>query len=691
MRILGFLGILAMLSGFAPPPLHAKTTAAPKNSSAAPAESITLGSSAATLPGPWKFAPGDSPVVNGKLLWAEPGFDDSEWVPMDLAPETGSIDPSYGTPGFVPGWSEHGFPDLYGYAWYRLRVRVTDPGKPLWIKMPNDVDDAYQVYADGHYVGQFGDFKPHGVEVYSSRTFSFPLPPPGRDGTMELAVRFYMTAGTKFLSLDAGGMHEPPVLGLASTIRLLQAADDDANFHFYLGSIVQAILFLLLAPLALWAWFKRRRDHTFLWLFLALVISPIVFGLILVGNLASVISLGTNQVLGNILISPLVLPLWVMFWWNWFGLRGKRWIPRAAWLLWFSRVVAEACVRLPTTGHNIVPRAWMAGFNSASVALLAALGVLLVVILVEGFRRDRTEALAAAFPILLFEFSSFNAYFLHTFGFSGQFYPFGIGISIGAIAQILMVLVIGALVLRRFLHNQVQEELARQSVAQELEQAQELQQCVLVPEALQSPYFRVESEYRPAQTVGGDFFQTLARADGSLLVVIGDVSGKGISAAMLVAVLVGAARSRAKENIAPAAMLNVLNECLLGRSGGHFATCVVAELTPDGTVRIANAGHLPPYLNGEELVMDGSLPLGLSDGIEASTTTFTLQPGDHLTFLTDGVIEATNTEKKLFGFERTRAISSEPAAEIARQAQSFGQQDDITVLGIEFAGVPEPI
>ena len=98
MRILGFLGILAMLSGFAPPPLHAKTTAAPKNSSAAPAESITLGSSAATLPGPWKFAPGDSPVVNGKLLWAEPGFDDSEWVPMDLAPETGSIDPSYGTP-----------------------------------------------------------------------------------------------------------------------------------------------------------------------------------------------------------------------------------------------------------------------------------------------------------------------------------------------------------------------------------------------------------------------------------------------------------------------------------------------------------------------------------------------------------------------------------------------------------------
>lgn len=684
MRVSGVLALFLFMSGGCLSAQAAKP-------SSSPVEEITLGDSAATIPGPWKFEPGDSPVVSGKMLWAQPDFDDSHWTTMDLAPKAGSIDPSYGTPGFVPGWTAQGFPDLWGYAWYRVRLRVSDPGKPLWIKMPNDVDDAYQVYADGQYVGRFGDFTPHGVTIYSARTFSFPLPPPGPDGTLELAIRFYMTSGTKFQSLNAGGMHMPPVLGLASTIRLLQSADDDANLHFYLGSVVQAILFLLLAPVALWAWFKNRHDHTFLWLFLALVVSPLEFSLTLTGNLASLISLGNNTILGNILLRPLVLPLLAMFWWNWFGLRGKRWIPGAAWLLSVAEILALACVRLPTAGYDVVPRAWLGGCNNASAVLLAALGLLLLVILWEGFRRDRTEALAAAFPILLFEFSSFALYFLNTFGFSTQFYPFGIGISTAAIAQILMVLVIGALVLRRFLRTQVQEELDRQSVARELEQAQQLQQRVLVPEAVQSPFFSVEAEYRPAQTVGGDFFQTITKPDGSLLVVIGDVSGKGVSAAMLVAVVVGAIRSRAAESFDPASLLKLLNDCLLGRSGDHFATCLAAEFHADGTVQMANAGHLRPYLNGEEMELEGSLPLGLSAEIDISTTGLTLQPGDRLTFLTDGVLEATNKANELFGFERTRAISGESPASIIEQAQKFGQQDDITVLSVEFAAVAERV
>src|SRR6185312_15855499 len=352
---------------------------------------------------------------------------------------------------------------------------------------------------------------------------------------------------------------------------------------------------------------------------------------------------------------------------------------------------ALAGLRLPSAGYNVLPRAWLGGCNTASAILLAALGVLLLVILVEGFRRDRTEALAAVFPILLFEFSSFNAYFLSSFGFSGQFYPFSIGISTGAIALILMVLVIGALVLRRFLRTQVQEELDRQSVARELEQAQQLQQRVLVPEALDSPFFSVAAEYRPAQTVGGDFFQTITKPDGSLLVVIGDVSGKGMSAAMLVAVVVGAIRSRAMESFEPASLLKLVNACLLGRSGDHFATCLAAEFHPDGTVQMANAGHLRPCLNGEEMETEGSLPLGLSAEIDVSTISLALQPGDHLTFLTDGVLEATNKANELFGFERTRAISGESPASIIEKAQKFGQQDDITVLSVEFAGVAERV
>jgi serine phosphatase RsbU (regulator of sigma subunit) len=132
----------------------------------------------------------------------------------------------------------------------------------------------------------------------------------------------------------------------------------------------------------------------------------------------------------------------------------------------------------------------------------------------------------------------------------------------------------------------------------------------------------------------------------------------------------------------------MLNQRLIGRSGGHLATCLVAELRPDGTMHVANAGHLPPYLNGQELDLEGSLPLGAANAIEFSSRIVTLQPGDRLTFLTDGVVEAMSSTNELFGFDRARTISNQPAAAIARQAQAFGQHDDITVLSIEFTGAP---
>jgi hypothetical protein len=676
MRNIGMLVLFAFL------PLSLPAEAAP------PAETITLGNSAATLPGPWKFTPGDSPWQNGSPVWAQPGFDDASWATMDLAPKAGSVDPAYGTPGFVPGWTARGYPDLDGYAWYRLRVHVTDRGQLLQLKMPNDFDDAYQVYADGHYVGQFGNFLRNRVLIYSARSFSFPLPPAGPNGEILLALRFYMTGGTRFSTSDAGGMHQPPALGLASTVHLLQSVDDDANQHFYFGVILQSLLSLLVIPLALWAWLQNQQERTYLWLFLVLACALLRIVLLLIGNLASALPLGPNTLLLDVVLGPLQLPLWAMFWWHWFGLRGKRWIPPAAWLITMAQMLVLLCLRLPNSDVNLVPRSWLPWLNNTSVVCLVALGVLLLVILMEGFRRERTEALLAALPLLLIEFASFNVFFLSTFGISSVYFFFGLGISAGSIAWILMVLVIGALVMRRFLHTQAARERARQIVALDMEQAQQLQQRVLVPEVMHSPVFSVESEYRPAQTVGGDFFQTLSKPDGSLLVVLGDVSGKGMSAAMLVAVLVGAIRTRADESFDPAAMLTMLNQRLIGRSGGHLATCLAAELRPDGTMRIANAGHLPPYRNGQELDLEGSLPLGAADVIDPSSQVITLQPGDRLTFLTDGVVEAMNSQNELFGFERACIISSQPAAAIVEQAQAFGQKDDITVLRIEFTGAP---
>ncbi len=106
---------------------------------------------------------------------------------------------------------------------------------------------------------------------------------------------------------------------------------------------------------------------------------------------------------------------------------------------------------------------------------------------------------------------------------------------------------------------------------------------------------------------------------------------------------------------------------------------------------MANAGHLPPYRNGRELPMPGALPLGMLGNLTYDLVTVQLEPGDRLTFVSDGVVEAQNKFGQLLGFDRTEELSMRPAAEIAEIANRFGQVDDITVVTIEFQGSPEAI
>ena len=548
MRAIGMCLLLALLS--------VSSSFVARAQPAVPAQVVTVGKSAVALTGPWKFSPGDSPWVNGSPVWAQPGFDDAHWATMDLTPTAGSVDLVYGTTGFVPGWTRRGYPNLSGYAWYRLRLRVTGQGRPLGgqplsLKMPLDLDDAYQVYANGHYVGQLGRFSARGVRLYYSRPLSFPMPAPGADGEIEVALRFYMSASTRFNGPDVGGMHASPALGLASTVRLLQAADEDALLHSWFGPLLGAFLFLLIAPLALWAWLRNRRERMYLWLFLALACTILYTLLAVLAYFSFTLSIAAEQLLAEILLASLGSPLWIIFWWHWFGLRERRWILRTAWLLTAAEVLAAFCVQSPLFGLSFLPQPALHWCNTASLWCVAALGVLLIVILIEGFRRDRTEALLAVVPILL-EFSTFSVYLLTTFHIPNGSTLSAWAFPLGQSRNMLMVLVIATLALRRFVHTQVRQEVARKAIAQDLEQAQQLQQRVLVPETLASPFFTVETEYRPAQTVGGDFFQTLTKPDGSLLVVIGDVSGKGVSAAMLVAVLVGAIRNQAEYSFDPA-------------------------------------------------------------------------------------------------------------------------------------------
>jgi serine phosphatase RsbU (regulator of sigma subunit) len=204
----------------------------------------------------------------------------------------------------------------------------------------------------------------------------------------------------------------------------------------------------------------------------------------------------------------------------------------------------------------------------------------------------------------------------------------------------------------------------------------------------------LESAYLPVNGVGGDFFQVLPLKDDSLLIVVGDVSGKGLQAAMNSSTLVGALRNELSHD--PDTVLEHLNRVLIGAVPNTsavpdldcapcFATCLCARIYPDGTAIIANAGHLGPYRDGREVELTPSLPLGVIADAHYERTTFQLNRGDRLVFISDGVVEATNAHGELFGFERTQQVSHESARYIAQTAQHFGQTDDITVVSLYVA------
>jgi len=165
------------------------------------------------------------------------------------------------------------------------------------------------------------------------------------------------------------------------------------------------------------------------------------------------------------------------------------------------------------------------------------------------------------------------------------------------------------------------------------------------------------------------------------MLVLGDVSGKGLPAAMTVALVVGAVRTLAEFTTSPAEMLEGLNRRLCGRLRGGFATCLALRLQPDGTGSIASAGHPSPFLNGRELDLPGALPMGIHE-TNYEEIALAMKPTDRLALYTDGLLEARNPQGDLYGFERLESLfAHEMNANVAcDHAVTFGQEDDITVL-----------
>lgn len=636
-----------------------------------------LGKSTAALRGAWAFHPGDDPA------WAAPRFDDAGWARI----ETGR------------DWESQGFHNLTGFAWYRRRIELTGAATPADLCLLfSGVEDAGEVYWNGRLVGRSGRVPPNPdwrtPVALGPGNLYWPLliPLGSRSGAQPvsgvLAIRVWKAPYVFYSFRNEGGLLATPRIGSREAITALIAVTHETWLRSSLYQILLAFVSGIVAVLAFLAWLRDRRQWMLLWLALYTARPPLLFPMLITPWL-----LPFRWSYG--LIAPIVGLQDVSLWFLLLYLLGLRDHAR---LIRWTRWTAVVCLVFNcldgstqifhwTTWPDHVFLTFDVGFTIPALLLQAYSLVIIFCALRKRLDAARwflaVTAMLADLDFALSNWFSLGARWTGLDWYRIFTYPlFSVGGNNFDPLTILNTLLLVAIVYAVWRYQA--EQSRKQSVLdEEFRNAQELQQ-MLVPEALPAvPGYRISSAYRPAQVVGGDFFQILP-VEGATLAVVGDVSGKGLKAAMTVALIVGALRTLAETTGDPAKLLEGLNRRLHGRLQGGFATCLAVRLETHGDCLVACAGHLPPLRNGEEVVLPGALPLGMVTAPEYTTTGIEMRAGDRLTLYTDGLPEARSAEGELYGFERVQAlVAAEPDAErVAAAAAAFGQEDDVTVITV---------
>jgi hypothetical protein len=597
---------------------------------------------------------GDNPA------YAQPDFDDSKWLPVDAKTLPGDYFPR----------------DQPPVLWRRLRVKVSPQQTDLALQA-YFISRAFEVYVNGQKLIGSGRVEPFVAYTRNARLIARIPPEQLRTGSLLIAVR--ARAPRTFWSSPSPAFNGPMLaLGDESTLRersrlemIGESAVTDLESVFALGvGLVALALFL-----------SQRQRMEYLWIFVLGALSGLSLPFPVMGEVrnipVSVCTLDEAFQFGIYLALLLMVQAFLR--------------KPLGWFLWLCSIVsfliAVGCDEVYLYG--LVPHSWDAFFVIPIGIIFAGV---VPILLLRQLRRGDREAGILLIPMLL---SSVWIYAYVGLGMVQLIPPLEssandtwqainsipIGIVNVGLADLGNLSFNFSLVIIMVLRS---TRMSRQQamLEGELAAAREVQQVIL-PDAVESvPGFTFESVYQPAQQVGGDFFQILPDSRGGLLLVVGDVAGKGLPAAMLVSVLVGAIRTAASYSQSPSEVLSQLNERLLGRTHGGFSTALAAHITADGWVIVANAGHLSPYLDGREIELPGALPLGIVGNPTYETTQFHLPHGGRLTFYSDGVVEAQNQKGELFGFDRAKGLSTQPAAAIVEAAVQFGQSDDITVVAI---------
>ena len=636
-----------------------------------------LGRGMVELGGPWQFHLGDD------LHWAQPEVNDA----------TGQN----GWETILPDrpWGAQRHYAYAGFAWYRLHLHITTaPGlkSSIQVLLPQ-VSDVCDVYWNGSLIGHFGTLPPHAswpaVSVPTAFTLNGSL-----DGT--LALRVWKGPLGSSSPGEIGGLGATPLVGDADSIRRSMG---DWEHDFLLATLYQDVLDVLYFAVALAAfllWLRRRGEMPLLW-FSIFAVCPAIWTSIFTMRMPVSSALGVFIV--QMLWQLRNVALWFLLI-DMLDLRDRRGLLRWARILAVISLTAaffDGCLNyIPESLLSVHAGAWIDGILTV---IVEPSDLYLLVLAGFGFRKklDLARSIVALSASLsqLLSVATATAQqgqrFTHWTLAQKLYSPlFHLG-PVYFTAQMLVDLVLFLSILYA-VYSYVRDQQARKtSLEQELESARELQ-AVLIPEKPPSiPGFTITSAYHPALEVGGDFFQIIpleGKFSGSTLIVLGDVSGNGLRAAMAVSLIVGAVRTLAEVTSSPAEILAGLSRRLHGRLQGGFATCLALRLDPGGVFHIASAGHPPPYLNGRECNLPGALPLGIDPAARYEEFQIEIQTGDRCALYTDGLLEARTASGEIFSFERLRELfaSGADAARASEAAVHFGQEDDITVLTVTRTG-----
>ena len=576
-------------------------------------------------------------------------------------------------------WTRQGYPAFNGYAWYRFKVEIPGSEQPVDLLLTRIVD-GYEVYANGKLIGRSGSWAAKNDPVFASRRAMFPLPAAGEGPqSMQIALRVctYRPIASWFA---AGTMGPGNELGNPGLLSLHMNSESAQGVMHFINEYAYG-LFAGLIGLAILALFLLRPgDKEYLWFSILLLASSTDAVLHLMLNLGSLpLPLWDVSRLGAMAISMLAALAFFSI-----VLHARRsFLWRTICIAVAASPLSAALIYFQWTGMGI-------SFTLGEACILPAYLWIIAQLLLGSFRKDISARLLII-PVALFygfDCAAITARIVWQLRGSPSLPSLDLPIvqspfplAVGDVIDFIFLLALLIFLVRRFSLARKEEE----RLAGEFEAAKSVQSLLIPPAPPITPGFAVESIYLPAQEVGGDFFQVLPGSDGSLLIVVGDVSGKGLQAAMTVSAIVGAFHGCTQRT--PAEVLAYLNGILHGQIGG-FVTCSATLISDEGAMIVANAGHLPPYRNSEELTVPSGLPLGMLAEVRYEEQRFELAPADRLTFISDGVVEARNAKGELLGFERTSGLTGKTAIAIAEAAQHWGQQDDITVLTV--ARAPKP-